>query len=73
MAEKLNFEQALNRLEEIAQMLEKGQTGLDESMDLYAQAAKLIAFCQKKLDTAQLKIEKLNFETLTQQKTEGMD
>lgn len=36
MAEKLNFEQALNRLEEIAQMLEKGQTGLDESMDLYA-------------------------------------
>lgn len=73
MAEKLNFEQALNRLEEIAQMLEKGQTGLDESMDLYAQAAKLIAFCQRKLDTAQLKIEKLNFETLTQQKTEGMD
>lgn len=62
MPEKLSFEESLRRLEQIAQTLESGQAGLDESMELYAQAAKLIAFCQKKLDNAQLKMEKLKIQ-----------
>ena len=65
MPEKLSFEESLRRLEQIAQTLESGQAGLDESMELYAQAAKLIAFCQKKLDNAQLKMEKLASSTTT--------
>ena len=64
MPEKLSFEESLRRLEQIAQTLESGQAGLDESMELYAQAAKLIAFCQKKLDNAQLKMEKLTEHNL---------
>ena len=59
MPEKLSFEESLRRLEQIAQTLESGQAGLDESMELYA---KLIAFCQKKLDNAQLKMEKLKIQ-----------
>ena len=62
MPEKLSFEESLRHLEQIAQTLESGQAGLDESMELYAQAAKLIAFCQKKLDNAQLKMEKLEIQ-----------
>ena len=63
MAEKLSFEQSMRRLEEIARTLEQGEIGLDESIELYSQAAKLLAACQKKIDAAQLKIEKINFQT----------
>lgn len=62
MAEKMTFEQSMQRLEQIAATLERGETGLEESMQLYAQAAKLIASCRKKLDTAQLKIEQISAE-----------
>lgn len=48
MAEKLSFEQSMRRLEEIARTLEQGEVGLDESIELYSQAAKLLAACQKK-------------------------
>ncbi|MBS5139094.1 MAG: exodeoxyribonuclease VII small subunit, partial [Clostridium sp.] len=50
--------------------------GLDESIELYSQAAKLLAACQKKIDAAQLKIEKINFQTPMQnppQKEEEAD
>ena len=53
----------MQRLEQIAATLERGETGLEESMQLYAQAAKLIASCRKKLDAAQLKIEQISAET----------
>ena len=69
MAEKLSFEQSMRRLEEIARTLEQGEVGLDESIELYSQAAKLLAACQKKIDAAQLKIEKINFQTPMQKPT----
>ena len=52
MTEKLTFEQSMERLEQIARTLEKGETGLEEAMELYAQAGKLIVSCQKKLASA---------------------
>lgn len=51
MAEKLSFEQSMRRLEEIARTLEQGEVGLDESIELYSQAAKR-AVCQKKIERA---------------------
>lgn len=62
MAEKLTFEQSMQRLEQIAATLERGEAGLEESMQLYAQAAKLIASCRKKLDAVQLRMEQLHAE-----------
>ena len=70
MAEKLNFEQSMLRLEDIAKTLESGHTDLDEAMELYAQAAKHIAFCQKKLAAAQLKIEKIDLKIAPPEKKE---
>ena len=64
MTEKLTFEQSMGRLEQIARTLEKGETGLEEAMELYAQAGKLIVSCQKKLTSAQLKIEKIDLPSL---------
>ena len=49
MPEKLNFEESLQKLEEIAEKLEQGNINLDESVELYAQASKLVVACQKKL------------------------
>ena len=54
MPEKLNFEESMQKLEEIAEKLEQGNINLDESVELYAQASKLVVAC-----AAQLKLEKL--------------
>lgn len=59
MAEKMTFEEALQRLDEIAEELNSGSPGLDHAMELYAEASKLLVFSGKKLDAAQGKIEKL--------------
>lgn len=59
MAEKWTFETAMARLDEISAALTQGSVSLDESVELYAEAAKLIALCNKKLTTAQTKLEKV--------------
>jgi len=56
---QLTFEQAMARLDEIAAMLDKGVLPLDESLALFSEGADLIAFCNKSLEGAQLKIEQL--------------
>ena len=50
------YEKVADRLFE---ELEQGNINLDESVELYAQASKLVVACQKKLGAAQLKLEKL--------------
>ena len=59
MAEKMTFEQAMARLDEISMSLSQGSVALDDAVELYAEAAKLIALCNKKLTTAQIKLEKV--------------
>lgn len=59
MAEKWTFETAMARLDEISVTLSQGNSSLDEAVELYAEAAKLIALCNKKLTTAQTKLEKV--------------
>ncbi len=59
MAGQLTFEQAMTRLEQIVATLENGRCTLDESMKLFEEGAKLTAFCQKALKSAEQKIVKL--------------
>ncbi|MEM6477276.1 MAG: exodeoxyribonuclease VII small subunit [Pseudomonadota bacterium] len=56
---ELSFEQALSALEQIVQQLERGDVPLDDSIDLYARGEELRAACQKRLDAAQARIEKI--------------
>ena len=55
----LSFEDALRQLEEIVRKLESGDVPLDDSIDLYAKGDQLRVHCQKRLDSAQARIEKI--------------
>jgi len=55
----ISFEQAMARLDEIVSKLDSGENTLEESLKLYGEGAELIAFCEKTLETAKLKIETL--------------
>tara|TARA_B100000678_G_scaffold176183_1_gene146922 strand:- start:876 stop:1139 length:264 start_codon:yes stop_codon:yes gene_type:complete len=57
--ENLSFEEALKRLEEIVNQLERGDVPLDKSIDLYAEGDRLRAQCQKRLDAARAKIDQI--------------
>ncbi|KWV92861.1 exodeoxyribonuclease VII small subunit [Erythrobacter sp. YT30] len=57
--EKLSFEDALVALEQIVQQLERGDVPLDKSIELYERGEKLREACQKRLDAAQARIEKI--------------
>ena len=47
MTEKLTFEQSMERIgADCPHPGKKGETGLEEAMELYAQAGKLIVSCQ---------------------------
>ncbi len=61
MAEKkeLTFEENLNKLESIVKKLESGETPLDEAIDQFTEAMKLVEVCDKKLKTAEEKIAKI--------------
>ena len=65
MAEKkLSFEQSMSRLEEIVGKLEQGPCGLDESLKLFEEGAKLVGSCNQMLDQAEQKVDLLlNAET----------
>ena len=53
------FEDALRKLEEIVQRLEKGELPLEESLTLYEEGIRLSRVCHAKLEEAEGKIELL--------------
>ena len=57
--EKISFEAALKRLEEIADLLESSTTSLDESMTLFEEGVALSKECTLLLNTAKQKIATL--------------
>lgn len=59
---KLTFEQAMERLEVISKTLSDNQVSIDESLELYAEGAKLIKFCSDKIKGVSLKIEEIDSE-----------
>ena len=57
------YEEAMHKLEQIVAKLESGDATLDESLKLFEEGAKLAAFCNKALDTAEQKITTLTQAT----------
>ena len=57
--ENMTFEQALNRLEEIVQLLEKDTTSLDQSVDLFQEVIQLSNYCSKKINNVADKVAKI--------------
>lgn len=56
---KPSFEQAITELEEVVNSLENGEVELENAIKLYEKGDKLRKICQKKLDDAKLKVEKV--------------
>lgn len=50
---ELSFENAMERLEEIASQLESGEFTLDQALKLYEEGVKLIGVCETKLKTVE--------------------
>ncbi len=52
-----DFESALERLEEITELMESGDTSLEESIDLYTEGLEIAKYCNAKLAEAEKKIK----------------
>lgn len=57
--ESLTFEQALGELEAIVRKLETGAGDLESSIADYVRGTELKEYCQKKLESARLKVESI--------------
>jgi exodeoxyribonuclease VII small subunit len=57
--ESLSFEAALRELESIVARLEQGEVDLEDSIALYERGTALKAHCEKKLKSAESRLEKI--------------
>lgn len=56
---KFSFEASYEKLETILATLNRGDTPLEKSLELYEEANQLISLCSSKLNQAERKIEQL--------------
>jgi exodeoxyribonuclease VII small subunit len=56
---KMSFEQALKELEDIVKRLEDGKAKLDDAIAAYERGALLKRHCEKKLQEAKMKIDRI--------------
>ena len=60
MKQPKSFEEGMQRLQELLNILQDDTTPLAQSVKVYAEAAGLISYCKQVLDDAQLKIEEID-------------
>ena len=56
---ELTFEQAIQRLEEITNLIQKSECTLDQGIKLYQEGLELSNFCQDKLSIFQKQLSEL--------------
>ncbi|MDR9458828.1 MAG: exodeoxyribonuclease VII small subunit [Dehalococcoidia bacterium] len=71
MDEQLSFEDALNRLEQISQSLERGGLRLEEGIALFEEGIRLAKICNERLNSAELKISQI--QNFSEQELESKD
>lgn len=69
----LSFEEAIAQLENIVRELESGRIKLDDAVAAYEKAIALKQLCESKLQTAQLKIEKIEISPTGETKLTPFD
>jgi exodeoxyribonuclease VII small subunit len=55
----IDFEKSIGELEEIVKRLETGNLPLEQSLELFERGVELARLCKKKLDEAELRVQKL--------------
>ena len=71
--EDLSFEDAFAQLEEVLAAMEEGDLPLDESMAKYELGVALSAFCEAKLESAELRVRKWQADDSTSDFDEWQD
>ena len=56
MKKNISLEQAITELEEITEKLDSGDLSLDESIEAFEKAVKLVKLCNEKLDAAEQRV-----------------
>jgi exodeoxyribonuclease VII small subunit len=69
----MSFEDALKELEDIVKSLEQGKAKLDDAIAAYERGAKLKEHCEKKLNEAKMKIDKIQIGSGGEIKAEKAD
>ena len=59
MNESVQFEAAMNRLEQIVRAMEKGDLPLEQSLQLFEEGTGLVTRCNEMLSGAEIKIAQL--------------
>lgn len=60
MKQPKSFEEGMQRLQELLNILQDDATPLAQSVKVYAEAANLISYCKQTLDNAKLQIEEID-------------
>ena len=61
---KYTFESAMKRLEEISDLMDRGDLGLDDTIKLFKEGTELSKMCKSMLDEAELEVKMLvDFES----------
>ena len=59
MTKKINFEDALERLQKIIQEMEHNETPISKSLELFEEGIELSEFCSNYLKKAEIRVKKL--------------
>lgn len=70
MPKKKTYEEAIARLEEITDQLEKGGIPLEKSLKLFEEGTKLSAYCYKILNEAQQRVTELSTDDIEKEAAE---
>lgn len=70
MPKKKTYEEAIARLEEITNQLEKGGIPLEQSLKLFEEGTKLSAYCYKILNEAQQRVTELSTDDIEKEAAE---
>lgn len=60
MKQPKSFEEGMQRLQDLLATMQDDSTPLAQSVKLYAEAASLINYCKKTLDSAKLQIDEID-------------
>ena len=60
--EEMNYNDSMKRIEEIVAALEAGGIGLDETLKMFEEGAKLLKKCQEDLEQAESKIDGIRLD-----------
>jgi len=67
---ELSYSQAISRLEEILDLIERGEADIDELSALVEEAAGLVSLCRRKLTQAEMQVKRIT-ERLEREKEES--